>query len=268
MDARTGLIDTTSLRSLAAGDACGAYVESPNVFGCVERNVAEIREATRGIPLIMGVDPILLSVIRPPSEYGVDITIAEGGPISFGLNFGGPLLGIFATTKEHLRKMPGRIVGQTVDAEGRTAYCLTLATREQHIRRAKATSNICTNEALCAVGSAAYISLLGRDGLKRVASRCYENSYHLAKQVGSMKGFRAPVFDSDFYCEFVARAPVQAHALLAKLSELGIQGGVPLADHVSGFDPNHLLIASTDVHRRQDLDTFIEALGKVTGGGV
>jgi glycine dehydrogenase subunit 1 len=267
MDPGTGLIDVASLRSQAAGDACGVYVESPNVFGCVEKGLGEIREAAKDVPLIVGVDPILLSLVKPPADYGADIVIAEGGNISFGMNFGGPLLGIFATTKEHLRKMPGRIVGATLDADGRRAYCLTIQAREQHIRRAKATSNICTNEALCAVGSAAYISLLGRDGLKKVAMKCYENAHNLAKGIGSIKGFKAPVFGADFYCEFAARTPQKADDLLRELSGSSILGGVKLSDHTTGFDENHMLVASTEVHASQDIETYLTALKGCSGGG-
>jgi glycine dehydrogenase subunit 1 len=267
MDPGTGLMDVASLRSKATGDVCGAYVESPNLFGCVERNLGEIREAAKDVPLIAGVDPLLLSLTRSPMDHGVDIVIAEGGSISFGMNFGGPLLGIFATKKEHLRKMPGRIVGQTVDADGRTAYCLTLATREQHIRRAKATSNICTNEALCAVGSAAYISLLGRDGLKKAATRCYENAHSLARKMDSIHGFKVPVFSSDFYCEFTARAPESAEAMLGHISKKGILGGVKQSNHASRFDANHMLVASTEVHTEHDIEMYISSLSKSTGVG-
>ena len=147
------MLDLADLKTHLTEDVCGVYVENPNFFGRLEEQLAEIRAAT-DVPLVVGINPIAQSILRKPADFGADIVIGEGQALGNAVNFGGPLLGIFATRQEHLRKMPGRVIGLTKDAEGRRAFCMTLQTREQHIRRAKAMSNICTHESPLAVAAA------------------------------------------------------------------------------------------------------------------
>jgi glycine dehydrogenase subunit 1 len=256
----TGNLDLALLQEKSRDEkVIGAYIEQPGLLGGVEERMAEVRDATKGRVLVAGADPLLLSLLRPPGEFGADIVVGDGGPVGMGLNLGGPLVGMFATTKEHVRKLPGRVVGATRDLDGRLAYCLTLQTREQHIRRSKATSNICTNQALCALASAVYLSLLGRDGLRSVARKCYDNAHDLASRIAAVPGFKAPRFSSKFFCEFAAQFPAGSAKTLRRMRKRGIQAGLPASDHVKGLK-DLILVSSTEVHRPEDLEEYAKAL--------
>ncbi|HPT73278.1 MAG TPA: aminomethyl-transferring glycine dehydrogenase subunit GcvPA, partial [Methanomassiliicoccaceae archaeon] len=185
-DPSTGEADMDDLKEKIDGDVGGVYVEVPNFLGVMDRHAAEMKEVIGDALLVVGVDPISLGLLKAPGDYGADIVIGEGQSLGSPMNFGGPLLGLFGCRQELVRKMPGRVIGMTKDAEGKRAFCMTLQTREQHIRRSKATSNICTNEALMAVAAAAYLAIVGRDGLRAVAKSNMANARKLRDALSSV----------------------------------------------------------------------------------
>lgn len=250
-------------------EKCAALViQTPDFFGRLQ-DMDKIAEAAhaRGALLIVLVDPISLGLFKPPGLYGADVVVADGQCLGISTSFGGPSLGIFATRRKHIRRMAGRIVGQTVDAEGQRGYVLTLATREQHIRRARATSNICTNSALGALAAAAYLSTLGKQGLRRVAELCYHKSHYAASRIENIRGFKvnpdSP--DTPFFKEFVVEMPLpvaEANAILR--TEHGIIGGYDLGRSFPGQE-NRMLVAVTEMNTRAEIDRFVDALHAVAG---
>lgn len=208
--------------------------------------------------LAVSVNPLALGMLKPPGEFGADIVTGEGQPLGIPLSYGGPYLGLFATRKDYVRKMAGRLVGETIDNRGQRAYVLTLTAREQHIRREKATSNICTNQGLMALASVVYLSLLGKNGLRQVAELCYHRAHYAAKQIAGLTGFSmadpAPFFD-----EFAVKCPLPAARLNEALLEEGILGGYDLGQ-VHPSLANCLLVAVTEMNPRQEIDLFVETL--------
>lgn len=214
----------------------------------------------------MVVDPISLGLFRPPGDYGADVVVADGQPLGLPMAFGGPHLGIFATRAAHIRRLVGRLVGETVDAEGRRGYVLTLGAREQHIRRAKATSNICTNAALTALGAAAYLATMGKSGLRQVARLCYDKSHFAAGEIAKLPGFmvnpHAP--DTAFFKEFVVALPMPVETVNAFLAEsFGIVGGYDLGRDYPQME-GHMLLAVTEMNTRRDIDRLVEGLRQAT----
>lgn len=258
-----GLSDLDRLRQLLDEETAALVIQYPNFFGQCEPldGLADAVHRAGGL-LIVVADPISLGLFQPPGAYGADVVVAEGQPLGIPPAFGGPHLGIFACRKEHVRRMSGHLVGETVDADGRRGYVLTLATREQHIRRAKATSNICTNSALCAVAAAAYLATMGKAGLRRVAELCYHKSHYAAAEIGRLAGFsinpQAPSLA--FFKEFVVRLPRPVAAVNKALREQhGIIGGYDLGvdfPHLS----HHMLLAVTEVNTRAAIDKLVAAL--------
>jgi len=257
-DRQTGKLDLAALKSAVSDDTAAVYVENPNFFGVFDDQVEEIRALAKGL-LIVGVNPLSLAVTRAPGDYGADLVVGEGQPLGNAMNFGGPLLGIFACTEEHVRKMPGRVIGMTRDADGRRAFCMTMQTREQHIRREKAMSNICTNETLAAVTSAAYLAVLGANGLRRVAETCIERARELARRIACVSGFAAPAFRGDHFNEFVVRSRVPYERVHESLLRAGVQGGLPLETRFPEMG-HAALFATTEVHRPGDYDKLLAAL--------
>jgi len=258
-DQTTGLVDINDLKEKLKQDVCGFYFESPNFLGPIETRTAEIRATLGTKPMVVGVNPMALALLKPPGESGADIVIGDAQVFGTPMNLGGPMIGLFACRSEHVRKMPGRLIGLTTDLEGRTAFCMTLQTREQHIRRSKATSNICTNEALLALAAAAYLAIVGRSGLRSIAAKNVENMRTLAARINSIKAFRAPRFKATHFNEFVVsseHSPAKVHGLL--LSE-GIHGGFMLdADFPELRDS--ALYATTEMHSKADHDRLVKAL--------
>ncbi|GAH54908.1 unnamed protein product, partial [marine sediment metagenome] len=199
IDCQNGVTDLAQLKEKISNHTSCVIVQNPNFFGCLEE-VNEIEEITHqsGSIYIVSVDPISLGLLIAPGEYNADIAVGEGQVLGNELNFGGPCLGIFTCKREFLRKIPGRIVGETTDKEGRRGFVLTLQTREQHIRRERATSNICTNQALNALRAAMYLSTLGEKGLPKVANLCLQKSHYAAKRIHQIPGFE-PTFTSPFF---------------------------------------------------------------------
>ena len=210
--------------------------------------------------LIAGVDAVSLGVVRPPGDYGADIVISEGQVFGNAINFGGPMLGILACRKKHIRKMPGRVVGLTSDTDGNRAFCMTLQTREQHIRREKATSNICSNEALTTVATASYMAYMGGSGLRELAIKVMQTSRYLADQIAQIPGCQAPKFSGHYFNEFVASFPINAGELIQKLNRKGINPGIEI--EMPGME-NDMLIAVTDKTESEDIQKFVQALKEV-----
>ncbi|HUT20931.1 MAG TPA: aminomethyl-transferring glycine dehydrogenase subunit GcvPA [Anaerolineae bacterium] len=243
-------------------DTCCVAIQNPDFLGKLEsidqlRALASAAHAHDAL-LIVVAYPIALALLQPPGAYGADIAVGEAQPLGIGLNYGGPYIGYFACRKAHVHKMAGRLVGETVDVDGQRGYVLTLSAREQHIRRERATSNICTNQALCALASAVYLSALGRTGLRAVAELCYHKAHYLASRIDALEGYELAT-RSPFFNEFVIRCPRPASEINAALLSAGIIGGFDL----SRFDPRReaeMLLCTTEVHSRQMLDRLVHAL--------
>ena len=262
-EAETGKVDLSSLQKAVGTDTAAFYLENPSFFGVLDDQIDEIRDILGKSIFIVGVNPLSLAVVRPPGDYGADIVVAEGQPLGLPMNFGGPLLGIFAARKEHMRKMPGRLVGMTYDADGRRAFCITLQTREQHIRRDRATSNICSNESLCALAAAVYLSLLGAEGLQRLALKNMEIAKNLSNAIACLDGIEAPVFNAPHFNEFTVRFP-DLERYQSALLNLGIMAGIPLKQHYPELG-ECALFAVTERITEGDIIRLRDALRSVGG---
>ncbi len=214
-----------------------------------------------GALLVMAVDPISLGAIESPGAYGADIAVGEGQSMGNQVSFGGPALGFFAARDRFVRRMPGRIAGQTVDQQDRRGFVLTLQAREQHIRRDKATSNICTSQQLNALMATIYLSLIGKQGLKQVAELCLHKSHYVADQIAELPGYEM-AFDRPFFKEFVVRTPVCPGEIVTRLAEDRLLAGIDLRRFPSLEQENGLLIAVTERRTRAQIDRLVEALGR------
>lgn len=260
---KSGDIDSEALRARLSEDVAGVIVQTPNFFGVLERPwtlEADIHD--NGSLLIAAVDPISLSILRPPGTWGADIVVGEGQSLGNDMNFGGPLVGLMACKKDFIRQMPGRIVSATTDVDGRTAYVLTLQTREQHIRREKATSNICTNQGLLAARATFYMSLLGETGFTELGSVCCNGAHELAEMIRAIDGYRL-AFDGPFFREFVVETPHKNTDLLEAARSAGILAGIPLDRYFGGKFANHLMMAVTEKHTHQDFGKVCAVLRDV-----
>lgn len=236
------------------------YFESPNYYGLLE-NGAALCQAVKsaGGKVVMGCNPLSLALFKSPGELGADVAVGDGQPFGMPMSFGGPYLGYMAAKKEYMRKLPGRIVGETTDVDGNRAFVLTLQAREQHIRREKATSNICSNQALCALTAAVYLSAMGKEGVREVASTCASNAHYLAKelvQVGA-KLF----YEGEFFHEFVTVTPHKASAIIRALDKQNILGGLAL-------DAHRILWCCTEMNKKSDMDKVVKTVEGVYADGV
>jgi len=259
IDYQNGVTDLTKLEEKISKDTSCVIVQNPNFFGCLEK-VKKIEEITHqaGSLYIVSVDPISLGLLIAPGEYKADIAVGEGQVLGNELNFGGPYLGIFTCKREFLRKIPGRIVGETTDKEGRRGFVLTLQTREQHIRRERATSNICTNQALNALRSAIYLSTLGEKGLAKVAEFCLQKAHYAARRIYQIPGFE-PTFTSPFFKEFAVRCPIPPNKINKLLWDNKILGGFELRRLYPQLE-NSLLFCVTERRTKGDIDRLIRLL--------
>ncbi len=259
LDVADGRFSLPSLAEALDGDTAAVLVQHPNFYGLLEdlEGVAEQVHAVGGL-LIVFVDPVSLAILEPPGSYGADIVVGEGQAVGNALNFGGPYLGIFASRMALIRKMPGRIVGMSHDLDGRRAFVTTLQTREQHIRREKATSNICTNSQLCALATTVYLSLMGESGFRQVALQSLQNSHYLAERIAQLPGYRLK-FSGPFFKEFAVETPVPAQTIIHRLAQKGILAGVDLDALGMG---RGLLIAVTEKRTRREMDRFVQELSK------
>jgi glycine dehydrogenase subunit 1 len=243
------------IKPLIDQDTCLVLVQYPDFFGRIYDYTSLVQTAHEAGALVaFVVNPLTLGLLKPPGAFGADIVVGEGQPLGIPLSFGGPYLGLFATRKEYVRRIAGRLVGETVDKEGRRAYVLTLTAREQHIRREKATSNICTNQGLIALTSTVYMSLLGKQGLRQVAELCYHKAHYAAECISEIPGFSV-CMDAPFFHEFVVCLPdhLMVDEVNEHLLENGILGGYNLANDYPELK-NRMLIAVTEMNTREDID--------------
>ena len=249
---KDGTLDLASVQD-AAG-SCGVYVEQPNPLGILDGGLTQIKEIIgENTALIVGVQPVSLGLVEAPGNYDADIVVGEGQPFGSPPTAGGPIYGIFACSQPYLRLMPGRIVGRSIDVDGKEAYCLTLSTREQHIRRHRATSNICTNETLIALMGAMHMSLLGPEGLEHLATRNMTACILAKQKLAEISGISLPHFASSHFNEFVVELPKSAADCLQYLDSVGIIGGFDL----SMWYPNHtnwLLVSVTDQTKATEIE--------------
>lgn len=257
--------DREDLASQIDDDTACVVVQMPDVFGRI-RDLTELAAEVhaRGALLVVAVtEMISLGALRPPGAMGADIVVAEGQSIGNGLNFGGPYVGLFATREKFVRQLPGRVCGETVDATGKRGFVLTLSTREQHIRRDKATSNICTNSGLCALAFTIHMTLLGEAGLKKLAAVNHANAVQLADRLGAIDGVE--VVNETFFNEFTLSLPRDGREVVGALAEKDILGGVPFARLVPDRPDlaNLMIVASTEVNTDEDRDAYAVALKEV-----
>ncbi len=234
-------------------------LQNPNFYGCAD-DLTDVVEMAHdvGALAVMSCYPISLGMLKTPGEMGVDIATAEGQSLGLPLSFGGPYLGCMTTRKKFVRHMPGRIVGATTDTDDRRGFVLTLQTREQHIRRERATSNICTNEALCALASVTYLSHLGKAGLKDVAHLCADKAAYAAERLNSIDGVTVRD-DAPFFNEFVCELPVETSGVINRMIEKGFAPGFPLGRYSPG-QKNQLLVAVTEKRSKEEIGAYAEAL--------
>ncbi len=259
-DGHTDLAALEKMLSENAAAASCVYIETPNFYGITE-DVSAVEKAAHafGAKLIVGANPIYLAVGKTPGEYGADIAVGEGQPLGLPLSFGGPYLGFMACRSALMRKLPGRIVGKTSDTEGRDAFVLTLQAREQHIRREKASSNICSNEALCALTAAVYMAAMGTEGMQKVATLCHSKAEYLKSRLADI-GFK-PVFGGDTFHEFVTEVPCDAAALEKYLCGRGILPGLRIATPKG----EGMLWCATEMNTKEQIDGLIGAIREFGG---
>ncbi|HYM71100.1 MAG TPA: aminomethyl-transferring glycine dehydrogenase subunit GcvPA [bacterium] len=263
LPALDGVTSVEAARAAITDATAALIVQSPNFFGAIEEGEALAKAAhDKGALLVVAVaEPISLGLLRPPGEYGADIVTGEGQALGNALNFGGPYLGMIATREAFVRRIPGRLVGRTVDTAGRPGYVLTLQTREQHIRRAKATSNICTNESLNALVAAVYLATLGRQGVVHVAELCARKAHYARERIAALPGY-ALAFAAPTFNEFVVRCPVPPAEINRRLLTHGILGGLPLGRFYPEYDDCWLLCV-TEQRSREEIDHLVDHLETV-----
>ncbi len=261
-----GITDPDFVRAHCDDETCCFVVQQPNFFGCLEK-VSELETVAHrvGALFIVAFDPISLGVLKPPGEYNADIAVAEGQCLGLPPSFGGPLLGIFTCKQEFIRKMPGRLVGETVDAKGQRGFVLTLQVREQHIRRERATSNICTNQALCAIAAATYLALMGKQGISQVAELCAQKAHYLAEQLERAGIPR--LFSALFFKEFAVELPTDPQTINKSLIGKGFLGGLALKRYYPELT-NGWLLAVTEKRTKAEMDAFVQAVQECMGAGV
>jgi glycine dehydrogenase subunit 1 len=266
-DNETGQV-SASLGEAINDQTAAVVVQSPNFFGCIEdlSKLATDAHAKGALLIVAVTEAISLGLLKSPGACGADIVVAEGQSFGVPLSFGGPYVGLFATRERFARQIPGRLVGEAFDKQGRRGFVLTLATREQHIRREKATSNICTNEGLIALAATVYLETMGRRGVREVAEQCVQKTAYAAREIARLKGFSLP-FSGPRFNEFVVRGPSNARDLLSRLgSEKAIEGGLAL----SQFFPerkNDFLVCVTETNTRGHIDRLVSCLDAIVNGG-
>jgi glycine dehydrogenase subunit 1 len=259
----SGRLDVGALSASLGEDVAAVCVQSPNVFGVIEdlRGMSEKIRASGALLVACFSEAMALGFLTPPGRQGADIVVGEGASFGNFLNYGGPYLGLFATRQEYVRQMPGRLVGETVDAEGKRGFVLVLSTREQHIRREKATSNICTNQALCALSTTVYLSLMGKRGLKIVAERNYAYARYLREGLTKISGVRRR-FSAPHYNEFVLQLPIAPETVLSSLRQAEIFGGISAESWGPGLE-NCLLVCATEMNTKAQMDRYIQVMKEI-----
>jgi glycine dehydrogenase subunit 1 len=260
-----GVTSIEALNEAVAPTTAAVVIQQPNFFGCIEdvRAIEPIAHKGKAVFVTTITEPASLGILTPPGEYGADIAVGE--LMSFGnpMSYGGPALGFMASRSKYMRLLPGRLVGQTVEEGGdkQTGYVLTLQTREQHIRRERATSNICTNQSLLAVGATIFLAALGKQGFRELGQLCLQKAHYAFRQIRALPGYCAR-FSSPFFDEFVVTAPVSAQQLSQHLEQSGIIGGYPLGARYAGME-NDMLFCVTETRTKEDIDRLVEVLSEV-----
>jgi glycine dehydrogenase subunit 1 len=259
VDMLDGVTDVEKLKTLAAAGTAGVIVQNPNFFGIIEdlTEVEKITHENKAV-LIDYVDPISLGILKSPAELGVDIVVGEGQSLGNSMSFGGPYLGFLATTSKLMRKMPGRIVGQSEDVDGKRAFVLTLQAREQHIRRYKATSNICSNQGLNALMATIYMTTMGKEGLKEVAEQSTKKAHYAMKQLTKNGKFK-PLFDKPFFKEFAVVGEASGSNVNNELLKQNILGGFELDKEYPELK-NGLLLCVTEKRTKEQIDKLVQAM--------
>jgi glycine dehydrogenase subunit 1 len=257
-----GVLDSNALAKLIDDTFAAVVVQSPNFFGCVERLdriIPAIKQV--GAYAIVSADPIASGLLKPPGDFGADIVVGEGQPLGIPLQYGAPYLGLLATREAHLRKMPGRVVGVARDQAGRRGFCLVLQTREQHIKRERATSNVCTNQGLMATRAAVYMALMGRRGIAEAASQCFDKAHYAASRIAALDGYSLR-FAAPFFKEFTVRTRHEVQRVIDSCRAKGILAGVPLGRFDERF-ADCFLVAVTEKRTRAEIDALVAALSEV-----
>ena len=261
---KDGRADRAALGAALGSDAAAVVVQNPNFFGvCDDLSDVSAMARAAGAMTVMSTYPVALGILKTPGEMGADIATGEGQCLGLPLSFGGPYLGFMATLKKHIRRMPGRVVGVTRDQDGRRGFVLTLQAREQHIRRDKATSNICTNQALCALRALIHLTLLGKEGFVQLARVCAANAEYAFQRLTSIPGVRAR-FDAPFFNEFALDLPKPAADIIGMLSDHGIAAGFPVGRYYRGME-NVLLLAFTEKRTKEEIDVLASRLEAAVG---
>ncbi|MCF7886591.1 MAG: aminomethyl-transferring glycine dehydrogenase subunit GcvPA [Candidatus Marinimicrobia bacterium] len=256
---KNGVTDFSELAEKSK-DVAAVAVQSPNFLGIIEDlNGIKDKIANKKALFVVSTDPLSNAILKTPGEYGADIAVAEGQPLGVHQSLGGPYLGVFTAKKKHIRKMPGRIIGKTEDEDGKQGFVMILQTREQHIRRERATSNICTNQGLIALAATIYMALMGKKGIKKVAEMCLSKSHATAKQINNLKGFEL-VYDQPFFKEFVVKTPVDPQKIIKQGVKKNMFAGIDLGKYRQKWK-NHLLIAITEKRSNEDISKFMNFLG-------
>ncbi len=252
---KDNLTDLEEITTDLSKEIAAVYIQQPNYYGLIEE-VEKLVEATHevGAKFIMGVNPIASAILKTPGECGADIAVGDGQPLGLPLSFGGPYLGFMAVKSAMARKLPGRIVGETTDRDGKRCFVLTMQAREQHIRREKASSNICSNQALCAFTSSIYMTTMGPKGLENVAKQCYEKAHYLAQELGKIKGFER-CNSGEYFHEFLTGCPIPVEKLFEKLDEKGILGGLAIEQNI--------LWCVTEKNTKESIDELISVVKEV-----
>lgn len=260
IDEEEGVTDLDQLKNHVDDKTAAVIVQSPNFFGIIEdlETIGEIAHSQKRTMFITSVDPISLGILKTPGSLGADIVVGEGQSMGMPLSFGGPYLGFMATKKAHMRKLPGRIVGETVDVDGNRAYVLTLQAREQHIRREKATSNICSNQGINTLAAAVYLVTLGKEGLREVATQATQKAHYAYEQI-TKSGKYKPLFDKPFFKEFAVTSSVDAEKINEKLLEEKILGGYSLGREYPQYK-NGILYAVTEKRTKEEIDILSSVL--------
>ena len=251
------IVPTADIGASVTEATAGVVAQYPNFYGGLD-DLAGLAATAHddGALLVVSADPLAMGMLKPPGEFGADIVTGEGQPIGIPPSFGGPYLGLFSCKQQYIRQMPSRLVGRTTDTQGRTGYVLTLQTREQHIRRERATSNICTNEALYALAATIYLAAMGRHGLRQVAELCYHKAHYAASAIADLDGYSLPQ-SGQFFQEFVVSCPEAPVKINRRLMERNILGGLDVSDR---FD-NGMLLCVTEMNSREEIDALVDALG-------
>ncbi len=265
VELENGATSVSALEAALTPETRAVIVQQPNFFGVLEdvRAIEQLVHRTKALYVVAITEPASLGVLAAPGEYGADIVAAEGQSLGNPIGYGGPALGLFASRAEYVRRLPGRLVGKTVDNRGQTGYVLTLQTREQHIRRERATSNICTNQSLLALFATVYLATLGKEGFRELGEQCLQRAHYARERVCSVEGF-APLFDRPFFDEFAVSCPIPVEHLNVALREHGIVGPYDLSRDYPEVG-NAALFCVTEARSRDDIEALVAALEEIVG---